>query len=238
MRSLRTALLVAAIIILPAEQAFNSILFREKHVPYYCGNRERSEIAITFDDGPCPGSTELILYWADYYGIKLTFFMTGENARRNSRLVREILRKSHEIGVHTNTHPLMSGLAYEAQEGEIRSCLVELASCGNVLPKIFRPPYGNWNEATLEAADESGLATILWDVSSDDWQASATPQKITENLLAACRNGSLLLLHDGDEDGNARPATLEAVPLIFATLAKSYKTVTVSELLEGETHED
>ena len=80
------------------------------------------KIALTFDDGPHPRYTPQILNILDKYGIKATFFTIGINAEYYPHVVEEIIKRGHEIGNHTYSHPHVSCLNSENLKREVERC--------------------------------------------------------------------------------------------------------------------
>ena len=166
-------------------------------------------MALTFDDGPYPSTTPALL--AALGGVRATFFLWGEHAEAHPALVREIAAAGHVIGNHTWTHPRLTGLPPQARDQEVRRTQDLLASLTGVRPVLFRPPYGDTDDAVAETVAAHGLTEVLWTVDTRDW-AGASADEI---VAAAGRGapGGVVLLHEG------RPATVAAVPRILAALA-------------------
>lgn len=186
------------------------------------------EVALTFDDGPWPGSTKKILGVLRKTNAKATFFMIGYLAERHPRLVKKVDRAGMSVGTHSYGHPYVTPfvqLAEQRIEDEIAGGKRVLEEIG-VETSLFRPPGGSWNDDVVETARGYGVRLVLWDVDPHDWEGSGTPASIATNVLRGVRRGSIVLLHDGG--GNASD-TIRALPDIIRGIRKKGLRLTVLE---------
>ncbi|WIX99585.1 polysaccharide deacetylase family protein [Amycolatopsis mongoliensis] len=166
-------------------------------------------VALTFDDGPYPSTTPALLAALD--GVRATFFLWGEHAAEHPALVRAIAAAGHVIGNHTWTHPHLTGLSAENRDQEVRRTQDLLVSLTGARPVLFRPPYGDTDDAVRATAAGHGLTEVLWTVDTRDWAGAAT-----DEIVAAADRvepGGVVLMHEG------RPETVAAVPRILSALA-------------------
>jgi peptidoglycan/xylan/chitin deacetylase (PgdA/CDA1 family) len=125
-------------------------------------------VALTFDDGPEPGQTELILRVLARYNIRATFFMIGEKAKRHPELVHAVLQSGqHLVGNHSWSHPNFHTLSVQAQAEEVKTAEVALGAA--LVHKLFRYPYGNASCETNSLLKAEGYQTVGWHVDSCDW---------------------------------------------------------------------
>jgi peptidoglycan-N-acetylglucosamine deacetylase len=125
-------------------------------------------VALTFDDGPEPIQTELILNVLARYNLRATFFMIGEKAKRHPDLVSAVLKSGHHlIGNHSWDHPNFHSMSVEAQAQEVLEG--EAALGGALKRKLFRYPYGNSSCETNALLKTRGYQTVGWHVDSCDW---------------------------------------------------------------------
>jgi peptidoglycan-N-acetylglucosamine deacetylase len=154
-------------------------------------------IWLTFDDGPHPKHTDTVLKALERYKIRATFFVLGENAKRQSRLVRTAFQAGHRIGNHSFSHRDMSRLS----ESEIRN---EFKRTEDVIgaylgrEKLFRPPYGAHNAIVDRIAAELGYRTILWNVDTLDWNPRYQPDRWVQHGIdqIRVRDSCRVLAHD------------------------------------------
>lgn len=202
----------------------------EKEV-YSSHDNTHNRIALTFDDGPHPVYTPIILDILREYGIHATFFMVGENAQEYPELVRRIQREGHEIGNHTYRHANLQKQTAAGIRREITLAEDAILQIGDQRTKLLRPPGGLYNESVCEAARALDYTVILWTVDTRDW-AHTPPEEITANVEANIRCGGIILCHDFI--GGAPSPTPEALRnFIPALLQKNYEFVTVSELIRS-----
>jgi peptidoglycan/xylan/chitin deacetylase (PgdA/CDA1 family) len=184
-------------------------------------------VALTFDDGPHPSSTERVLEILKQNTIKATFFMVGTQVQQHPELAKKAAEAGHAIGNHTWRHPMKNlDEATAAQELGNTARLIYQAT--GVRTALMRPPGGNLKGALVPYAQRQGQTAVLWSVDSDDYYVSAP--LIVNNVLRQVRSGGIVLMHDG---GGDRTATIQALPQIIDTLKRQgYRFVTVPELLE------
>lgn len=196
------------------------------------GSREKRAVALTFDDGPSESTIEL-LDVLDRHGVRATFFLIGANVRRLPAVARQIARRGHQIGNHSDDHRFWC----LRSPGFIRRQLAEaqraIAGACGVVPAVFRAPYGVRWFGLRRAQRELGLTGVMWTVIGGDWALPAG--KAAGRILAAASNGAILCLHDGrttQPEPDVR-ATIEAVDLLVPELKRrGFHFETVSEILQ------
>ncbi len=179
-------------------------------------------VALTFDDGPHPGSTDRVLDTLAELDVKATFFCVGKNARANPDLVRRIRSDGHSIGSHSLAHPhprvtSLAALAEQYYRG--RQAVTEIL--GVDVP-LFRPPHGHLNLASAVMVRRQGLRTWLWTIDPGDFLPGVTADHITSKAGRAL-SGDVVVLHDWVEQPMApealdRSATVRALPSIVADI--------------------
>ena len=177
--------------------------------------------ALTFDDGPHPQGTPAVLDILAREHASATFFLVGEQVRRNPSLAREIVAAGHGIGLHCDRHRNLLRLAPRQVRADIARAQDTIeATCGRGID-LYRPPYGVLNAAALRTARAHGWRTLLWSHAGKDWQAQATPESIAALVTDGAGEGSVLLLHDADDYGSAGSwrRTAGALPQVIETLA-------------------
>ena len=196
-----------------------------RRTPLYSGAKT---VALTFDDGPWPGSTQAILKILQQYGVKATFFEIGRQARQNPSLSRQVADAGMEMGNHSETHPLSLGrLSAGAVSNQITQAQHDIQKASGKTPMFFRPPGGNTTSAMYPVLAKLKLGWVQWDIDTEDWQRPSSG-KIASKVLRNVRSGAVVLMHDG---GGDRSHTVSALPTIIKGLqAQGYVFVTVSEL--------
>ena len=203
-----------------------------EHILYWHGDSAQRRIAITFDDGPNdPYTSEILKILADYR-VPATFFLVGKNVAANPSTARAIAAAGHVIGNHSWDHRNLVTKTNQQVRDEILKTQDAIEEATGIKTTLLRPPYGEKDTLTVHEAHRLGYVTVEWSVSAEDWRKPGR-DRIVQNVVQDVRNGSIILLHDGDKARRGdRHQTVEALPLILAELQKKgYEFVTVPELL-------
>jgi len=182
---------------------------------YPSGGHARVEpaVALTFDDGPSPQHTPLILAKLRKLHVQATFFVVGYLADQYPSLVRQELRAGMAVGNHSYNHPEVppfDELPQRLIDDEIALGEQSLSRAG-ARPRLFRPPGGSFSRTVVGAAETLDQRVVLWSVDPGDWQPGVKPKQIVQRVLAAVRPGSIVILHDGGGDRSATAAALPAI---------------------------
>ncbi|MDF2569294.1 MAG: pgdA 2 [Sporomusa sp.] len=191
-------------------------------------------VALTFDDGPYPPYTGQILDVLREKQVPATFFIIGQNAVKYPNLIRRIVVEGHQLGNHTYNHVDLLKADRQAAIDEIDKTNKVIASIVGYGPHVMRPPHGFRDAVVMDIMAEYQLKVVEWSVSSRDW-VNPGANVIADRTLSKVKNGSVILLHDGDGIAGLAPReqTVEATGRIIDTLlAQGYKFVTVDEILK------
>lgn len=176
-----------------------------------------NRVLLTVDDGPHPEHTPVFLDVFDQHGIKAIFFLIGDRAAQHPELVREIVRRGHEIGNHTQTHPASSFWSLRAPElwQEITACQETLTRiCPEHPPRFFRPPAGHHNMFTFVVVRFLGLRMMMWNARGFDGVITDVG-RIVERIRSRLKPGSIVLIHE------ATPVAVEVARAVTQLLAES-----------------
>jgi peptidoglycan-N-acetylglucosamine deacetylase len=198
------------------------------YTPYVriAGSQHR-EVALTFDDGPGP-FTPQILSTLGRLDVPATFFEVGVLERYFHASTSIIAARGYPIGDHTEAHAPMGRLSPKDQRAQLLAQIAALKPYGAFFPRLFRPPYGSWNQATLRLLHRFKMLMVLWTVDTHDYRRPGVAA-IVRSAIAAARPGAIILLHDA---GGDRSQTVAALPKMIAALrARGYRFVTVPRLL-------
>jgi cellulose synthase/poly-beta-1,6-N-acetylglucosamine synthase-like glycosyltransferase/peptidoglycan/xylan/chitin deacetylase (PgdA/CDA1 family) len=196
--------------------------------------RKKHAVALTFDDGPDPTWTPLILDTLESRDATATFFVIGENAELHPELLRRMVREGHEIGNHTFTHPNLALVGPRLTRYELSATERLIEAVTNRRTALFRPPYFGDAEPTtadelgpIAVAQSLGYVTVGLRDDPGDWLQPGVDTIIGESLAQLGR-GNVILLHDG---GGNRAQTVAALgPLIDSLRARGYQLTTVTAL--------
>lgn len=198
----------------------------KRELPIYSVETDEKKIAISFDAAWGAEYTDEILEILKKRNIKATFFLVGFWVDKYPEKVKRIASEGHEIGNHSTTHPHMSQLSSQQIRMEIETTQKKIeALAGDRAVKLFRPPFGDYNDRLILTCREMGYYPIQWDVDSLDWKEYGVEHMFNQ-VAKKVRNGSIVLFHN-----NAK-YIVQALPLILDHLLKEgYTIVPVSELI-------
>lgn len=167
-------------------------------LPQYEWRKSKKEkiVYLTFDDGPIPEVTPFVLDKLKEYGAKGTFFCIGDNVVKHPEIFERLISEGHAIGNHTFHH-------VKGWETPLDAYLKEVSDCADVIRfahppehKLMRPPYAKITFSQTKKVREMGYRIILWDVLSEDYDQSVSPEKCLENVVKHVRPGSIVIFHD------------------------------------------
>lgn len=196
-------------------------------VRYYVETTE-PVVAFTFDDGPGPHWTPMVLDALEAAGVPATFFMVGERLRANAALVRDRLAR-HEVGNHSWSHDDLATLDLAGVQRELTRTHELITSVTGRAPRLLRPPYGHLGGSTLLAADSMGYDIALWSHQMRERRFANDTDGQVGAILDEVRPGSIILAHDVGAD--RRLVALRGLGAMIAGLrAKGFRFATVSDL--------
>lgn len=197
------------------------------------GPKDVPLVALTFDDGPHPEHTLSVLDALDEAGAKATFFLLGAKVEAHPEVAREIVKRGHGIGVHGHTHDRWQSLrGPERIQKDLERALDAIEKATGQRPLLFRPPVGLVSPRTDTAATKLGLTIVAWSVRGRDGLAKARARDVAARVRRGLRPGAIVLLHDAAEQGDRRPAGVEALPSVLQAIhGEGLRSVEVTELL-------
>ena len=189
------------------------------------GDPTRREVALTFDDGPNPQKTPLLLDALDKAQAPATFFVVGARAEAAPDLLRRMAQSGYDVENHSYTHPDMDQAEPIVVEEEMLRANVVIQALTGHMPRFFRPPGGDGGPAVLKLAAEYGLTGAFWTEDALHYEDLASPQGLVHYVVGHLHPGSIVLMH------NAPDATIAAIPTLVAALrAQGYQLVTLSQM--------
>jgi peptidoglycan/xylan/chitin deacetylase (PgdA/CDA1 family) len=178
-------------------------------------------VALTFDDGPDPAVTPRVLDLLDRHGASASFFAIGRRAARHPELLREALRRGHDVQNHTLRHPLgFAAWTPGAMRRELEAAQSAIAAACGATPRFFRAPAGLRNPLLDPVLARTGLHLASWTRRGYD-TVSRDPDAVLRRLTRGLAAGDILLLHDGSAARDARgvPVVLTVLPALLDHLA-------------------
>ena len=183
-------------------------------------------VALTFDATYGDNQTYRILEILRNNNIKATFFLSGIWLYNFPDLVRAIAADGHEIGNHSYTHPHMSQITLPEVDSQVIRTEALIKNIAGTDPYLFRPPYGEYNQAFLNALASLGYLTIMWTIDSIDWKYPG-PDQIISRVVDNIEPGAIILMHQSVSQ------TADALPELIARLKElGYSFGTVTQVLD------
>ncbi|WP_125152767.1 polysaccharide deacetylase family sporulation protein PdaB [Clostridium rectalis] len=203
-------------IFLLAVSAASAIFFKNKPVfninrklPIYCVETKEKKVAITFDTNWGKSNLKEILDVMDKHKVKATFFLIGNWIDDYPDETKEIYKRGHELGNHSNAHPDMIGVSKERIINEISITDAKIMKITGKTSKLFRCPSGSYNDHVIDTVNSSGHYCIQWDVDSIDWKAEGADKEY-DRVIKKVKPGSIILFHnDGKYTANNLPKIIE-----------------------------
>lgn len=204
--------------------AYAQTAAKNRLLPVYNVECTDNKCAISFDAAWGADKTRQIMDVCDRYNVKATFFLVGFWVDKYPEMVREIHERGFEIGTHSNTHPQMSKLSQSDVAAQLSVSSKKIYDITGTEVKLFRPPFGDYNNTLVSTAAEQGLLTIQWSVDSLDWKGLSAKEIATR--VQKAQSGDIILCHNNSDH------IVEALPLVFEALAlKGLSVVPVGELV-------
>lgn len=200
--------------------------------------RTSNAIALTFDDGPHPKYTPLLLDLLKKHDAKATFFVLGAMAEKYPDLIRRMHEEGHQIGIHNYTHKTNWLLfPWSVRTDHIKKSADIVEDIIGTRPAFYRPPWGVINFFDLYLRKRFHI--VLWSVMVSDWRSSEPrdADRMRDKLMAQCKGGAVVLLHDSGETLGAVPEApgymLKALDEVLNQLKpQGMQFVRVDELME------
>lgn len=198
-----------------------------RELPIYCVQTDEKKVALSFDAAWGNEDTKEILAILKKHDVHVTFFMTGGWVESYPEDVKAIYEAGHDLGNHSENHKNMSQLSEDEKTSELMKVHEKVKKLTGFEMNLFRPPYGDYDDAVVLNARANGYYPIQWDVDSLDWKDYGVDSII--NTVVNHKhlgNGSIILCHNGAK------YTAEALEIVITGLQeKGYKIVPISELI-------
>lgn len=198
---------------------------RVKKLPIYSVQTDERKVAISFDAAWGADKTSQIMDICEQYGVNATFFLVGFWVEDYPDVAKSIADRGFEIGLHSSTHPDMCNLNTKQMSMELsRNQQIIQSVCG-VQAKLFRPPYGSYNNDLLDTCRQMGIMTIQWSVDSLDWKGLSGGE-IAGRVCERSKAGSIVLFHNNSDN------IITGLKLVLEYYKNNnYKVVPVGELI-------
>jgi peptidoglycan/xylan/chitin deacetylase (PgdA/CDA1 family) len=173
---------------------------------------------LTFDDGPHPTITPMVLSILDEYNAKATFFCVGDNVTKYPEIFNEIISKGHAVGNHTFNHIKGWQSANEAYIDNIKKA-------AEVIPSnLFRPPYGRIKSSQIKLLKKD-YRIIMWSILTRDYDKSLNPLTTLLKLNKITKPGDVVVFHDSEKAKQNMLVILKGMLQYFHQQQYQFKTL-------------
>ena len=197
----------------------------ERALPIYKVKTEENKVALTMNCAWSADDIDRILETLEKNEVKITFFIVGEWAEKYPEAVKKIYEAGHEIGTHSNTHPHVEQLSAEKNLEEIKLGIEKLQKITGEQTRLYRTPYGEYNDTVINTARENGCYTIQWNIDTLDYKG-LTGDEMWGRIKEKLQKGSIILTHNGTEH------TADSLDMLLKNIkTNGYQVTTVSDLI-------
>lgn len=202
-----------------------------KLLPIYNVQTDEKKVAFTMNCAWNADDIDSILKTLKNNNVKITFFMVGDWIDKFPEAVKKINSEGHEIASHSNTHPHVNNLSYEENIKEIEDSNKKIENITGKKTKVYRPPYGEYNDTVIRAAEDKGYYCIQWSLDTLDY-TGITGEEMWNRLDEKIKSGDIILSHNGTKHTadsldmlikNIKNKGLEIVPVSDLIYKDSYK---------------
>lgn len=193
--------------------------------PIYQVETSEQKVAFSFD--ACWGAeyTGLILDILDRHQVQTTFFLVNTWLEKYPDKAREIAEHDHEIGLHSATHPHFTQLSPEKMQQELEENARLIREITGYQPRLFRPPFGDYNDTVIQTAQALGFQPVQWSIDSLDWQ-DRSADEIYRRVTSRLEPGAIVLFHN-----NGKYTAQVLGNILDYAISAGYTVVPVSDLL-------
>jgi peptidoglycan/xylan/chitin deacetylase (PgdA/CDA1 family) len=197
----------------------------QKRLPIYNVETTENKVALTMNCAWNADDIDSILETLKNNDTKITFFMVGDWIEKFPDAVKKISEAGHEIASHSDTHPHVNNLSYEENIEEIEKSNEKIEKITGSRTDIYRPPYGEYNDTVIKAAEDKGYYCIQWNLDTLDY-TGLTSDEMWNRLKDKLKSGDIILTHNGTEH------TADSLDQIIKNIkAKGLEVVRISDLI-------
>lgn len=228
--------LIGAITLIVATSSATQVIetaTTQRLIPIYYVDTDKKVCSISFDAAWGNEQTNTLLDILDEHKVKTTFFLVGDWVEKFPSSVKEIDKRGHDIGNHSDTHAHMTQIENSQLTKEFEDCNEKITALTGKKVTLFRPPYGEYDNSVVQECNNKNMYCVQWNIDSLDW-LDPSPQEMVNKIEQKLCPGSIILLHNGAKN------TPEALPLIIEAIkAQGYEIVPISQIIpKGEYYTD
>ena len=153
---------------------------------------DKNKIYLTFDDGPHPEITTIVLSLLDVYNAKATFFCVGENVEKYPETFELLKQKGHAVGNHSHNH-------LNGWKTSNSNYYKNIEKANKIIgSKLFRPPYGRISPTQIKHFKKE-YKIIMWSALSYDFDARVSKEECLEQSIKNSVAGTIIVFHDSEK---------------------------------------
>lgn len=195
------------------------------------GSPEGKQVALTFDDGPWPASTPILLDLLARHNLQATFFVVGRQAEKHPELIAAILAQGHTIGNHSLRHDSLLMLRRPKTLQEDIHATQEILQKSGITPCVFRPPAGITNPRLKQVLALENLLAVNYSCRAMDG-GNRNIDNLAEKILKRRRPGDIIMLHDLPPQGKALTSIWQKeLDRLFAALQANGQVVSLEKII-------
>lgn len=201
-----------------------------KLLPIYNVQTQEKKVALTMNCAWNADDIDIILKTLEENNTKITFFMVGDWIEKFPDAVKKISDAGHEIASHSDTHPHVNNLSYEKNIEEIEKSNDKIEKITGNRTKIYRPPYGEYNNTVIKAAQDKEYFCIQWNLDTLDY-TGLSGNEMWNRLKDKIKEGDIILTHNGTKN------TANSLDMLIKNIKeKGLEVVRISDLIYKENY--
>ena len=218
-----SSLIIASLFLV--DNLYVSLADNKEIEPIFHGNTEQNKVAFVCN-----------VFWGEEFlpdmlkvlednNVHITFFVGGTWAKENPDLLKNIAERGHELANHSYNHPHPNTLSKNQNKEQILKAETIIQEITGVKTSLYAPPYGEYNDVVLNAAQELEYKTIMWSIDTIDWKRPPA-DVVKSRVLKKIHNGAIVLMHPTESTKIALPELLKELR------EKGYTITTVNDVLK------
>jgi peptidoglycan/xylan/chitin deacetylase (PgdA/CDA1 family) len=165
-----------------------------RHIYWKVEGNEKN-VYLSFDDGPHPTVTPLVLDLLQKHEVKANFFCVGQQVEQHPQIYQRILNEGHVVGNHSYSHPN----GWKLSAGDY---IEDVDRASHLIHSpLFRPPYGRLTPLQFKLLRKK-YRIVMWDILTMDYDASVSDERVIWNATRQTSPGSILVMHDHEKTVN------------------------------------
>lgn len=213
------------------KETVETVSSSERLLPIYKVKTEEKKVAFTMNCAWNADDIDDILETLESNDVKITFFIVGDWIDKYPEAVKKIYEYGHEIANHSDTHEHVNNLNYEDNIKQIEDANEKIKNITGEDNKLYRAPYGEYNNTVIKAARDNGYITIQWSLDTLDY-TGITGEEMWNRIGDKLEAGDIILSHNGTEH------TADSLDMLIKNIKnKGFEIVKVSDLIYEENYE-